>query len=48
MKTITLTKDGLERIVYSTSGMTVAYKQKLIDDLFEAQSLISDGRYKKD
>ena len=48
METITLTKEGLERIVNKTSGTTGAYRQKLINDLFEAQKAITNGTYEKE
>ena len=47
METITLTKEGLQRIINRTSGMGLWYKQQIIDDLFEAQKEISEGRYEK-
>lgn len=48
METITLTKEGLERLVNKTSGTTWEYRQNLINELFKAQEAISNGTYEKE
>lgn len=45
--TITLTRDGLERIVNKLNGTTHQYKEEIIGGLFSAQEAIIKGIYEK-
>jgi len=43
METITISQEGLKKLVNRTSGMTSEYKREVIEALFEAQRAITEG-----